>query len=67
MRMPKPNASRATVNVTLATHDFVMSQRLEREPVWKTTGRLLTELVMLRVEVLALRAMKGHEDGPSRL
>jgi hypothetical protein len=55
------------VNVTLATHDFVMSQRLEREPVWKTTGRLLTELVMLRVEVLALRAMKGHEDGPSRL
>jgi hypothetical protein len=58
MRMHNPAASRATLNVTLATHDFVMHQRLGNEPVWSTTGRLLTELVMLRAEVIVLRARR---------
>lgn len=59
MRMPNTRASRATLNVTLPTHAFVKAEQRGGEPVWETTGRLLTELVMLRAEVMALRAMKG--------
>ena len=59
MRMPNVAASRSTLNVTTASHEFIMSQRLGGEPIWKTTGRLLTELAMLRAEVLTLRAMKS--------
>ncbi|MBR0642095.1 hypothetical protein [Plastoroseomonas hellenica] len=59
MRMPNTRASRAILNVTLPTHAFVVAERRDGEPAWETTGRLLTELVMLRAEVMALRAMKG--------
>jgi len=59
MRMRNTRASRGTLNVTLATLDFVKSQSLPNEAIWKTVGRLLTELVMLRAELITLRAMKG--------
>lgn len=59
LRTPNPSRTRATLNVTLETHDFVHSQRRNGEPVWLATERLLTELVMLRAEVLGLRARVG--------
>jgi hypothetical protein len=64
MRMRNPAASRATLNVTMTTHQFVLHQRRDGEPIWRTTGRLLTELVILRAEVIALRARRGSFDPP---
>src|SRR6185312_15855709 len=51
MRMANTNASRATLNVTFATQEFVMQERQHCEPVWQVAGRLLTELIVLRAEV----------------
>lgn len=59
MRTANPSRSRATLNVTLATWQFVQSQQQPGEAIWETVGRLLTELVMLRAEVLVLKAKKS--------
>ncbi len=48
MRSPRPETTRGTLNVTLAAHRFVMSERQGDEPLWRTVDRLLDELLLLR-------------------
>jgi hypothetical protein len=49
MRTRKRDATRRSLNVTLAAHEFVAGQADEREPLWQTVDRLLMELAMRRV------------------
>ena len=58
MRMPRPETTRGTVNVTLAAHRLIMSERHGDEPLWTTMDRLLDELLRLRQaqEAVAQRA-----------
>jgi hypothetical protein len=48
MRMPRPETTRGTLNVTLAAHDLIMRERQGDEPIWTTVDRLLDELLQLR-------------------
>jgi hypothetical protein len=48
MRMPRPETTRGTLNVTLAAHALVMRERRGDEPIWTTVDRLLDELLRLR-------------------
>ena len=48
MRMPRPETTRGTLNVTLAAHRLIMRERKGDEPIWTTMDRLLDELLRLR-------------------
>jgi hypothetical protein len=48
MRMPRPETTRGTLNVTLAAHRLIMRERQGDEPIWTTMDRLLDELLRLR-------------------
>lgn len=48
MRMPRPETTRGTLNVTLAAHRLIMRERQGDEPIWTTVDRLLDELLRLR-------------------
>ena len=48
MRMPRPETTRGTLNVTLAAHRLVMAERVGDEPLWQTFDRLVDELLRLR-------------------
>jgi hypothetical protein len=48
MRMPRPETTRGTLNVTLAAHRLIMRERRGDEPIWTTVDRLLDELLRLR-------------------
>jgi hypothetical protein len=48
MRMPRPETTRGTLNVTLAAHGLIMRERQGDEPIWTTVDRLLDELLRLR-------------------
>jgi hypothetical protein len=48
MRMPRPETTRGTLNVTLAAHALIMRERRGDEPIWTTVDRLLDELLRLR-------------------
>src|SRR5215212_7873224 len=48
MRMPRPETTRGTLNVTLAAHRLIMRERKGDEPIWTTVDRLLDELLQLR-------------------
>src|SRR4051794_25199532 len=48
MRMPRPETTRGTLNVTLAAHRLIMHERQGDEPIWMTVDRLLDELLRLR-------------------
>ncbi len=48
MRMPRPETTRGTLNVTLAAHQLIMRERKGDEPIWITMDRLLDELLRLR-------------------
>jgi len=48
MRSPRPETTRGTLNVTLAAHRLIMSERIGDEPVWQTVDRMLDELLRLR-------------------
>jgi len=48
MRMPRPETTRGTLNVTLAAHALIMRERQGDEPIWMTVDRLLDELLRLR-------------------
>jgi hypothetical protein len=48
MRMPRPETTRGTLNVTLAAHRLIMHERQGDEPIWTTMDRLLDELLRLR-------------------
>ncbi|UFN50402.1 hypothetical protein LPC08_07225 [Roseomonas sp. OT10] len=50
MRMPRPETTRGTLNVTLAAHRLVMQERKGNEPIWVTMDRMLDELLRLRAE-----------------
>ena len=50
MRMPRPETTRGTLNVTLAAHRLVMQERKGDEPIWVTMDRILDELLRLRAE-----------------
>jgi hypothetical protein len=50
MRMPRPETTRGTLNVTLAAHRLVMRERKGDEPIWVTIDRLLDELLRLRAQ-----------------
>lgn len=50
MRMPRPETTRGTLNVTLAAHAAVLRERHGDEPLWVTMDRLLDELFHLRAE-----------------
>lgn len=49
MRMPRPETTRGTLNVTLAAHSVVMAERRGNEPLWQTFDRIIDELLQLRV------------------
>jgi len=59
MRMPRPETTRGTLNVTLAARGFIMRERKGDEPIWTTVDRILDEL-------LSLRAMQAAQlpNGP---
>ena len=63
MRNPRPETTRGTLNVTLAAHRFVSSERLGDEPMWQTMDRLLDELIRRRTEA-ARRATGRRGGGP---
>ena len=48
MRMPRPETTRGTLNVTLAAHRLIMRERQGDEPIWTTVDRMLDELLRLR-------------------
>ena len=48
MRMPRPETTRGTLNVTLAAHRLIMRERQGDEPIWTTVDRILDELLRLR-------------------
>ena len=48
MRMPRPETTRGTLNVTLAAHRVIMSERQGNEPLWATVDRIVDELLTLR-------------------
>ena len=50
MRMPRPETTRGTLNVTLDAHRLIMRERKGDEPIWTTMDRLLDELLRLRQE-----------------
>ncbi len=56
MRMPRPETSRGTLNITLAAHRLVMRERLGDEPLWQTFDRMVDELLTSR----ALQASRGE-------
>jgi hypothetical protein len=53
MRMPRPETTRGTLNVTLAAHQVVMRERRGDEPIWQTFDRIIDELLRLRAEAAA--------------
>lgn len=55
MRMPRPETTRGTLNITLAAHRVVLAERQGDEPLWQTFDRLVDELLRLRSEA-AVRA-----------
>ena len=48
MRMPRPETTRGTLNVTLAAHRVIMAERRGDEPLWQTFDRIVDELLRLR-------------------
>ena len=71
MRMPRPETTRGTLNVTLAAHRLIMQERQGDEPIWITMDRLLDELLKLRAvqarqapsEAASSRRGRRREDG----
>ena len=55
MRMPRPETTRGTLNVTLAAHKLVMAERRGDEPLWQTFDRIVDELLCLRGQVAERR------------
>ena len=55
MRMPRPETTRGTLNVTLAAHKIVMAERRGDEPLWQTFDRIVDELLWLRTQVTERR------------
>jgi hypothetical protein len=65
MRMPRPETTRGTLNVTLAAHRLVMAERRGDEPIWQTFDRMLDELLRLRAEAEKRAAPAPRRRGPA--
>jgi len=63
MRMPRPETTRGTLNVTLAAHALVMKERQGNEPLWQTMDRLLDELLRHRTSEAARLRRRSAGDG----
>ena len=63
MRMPRPETTRGTLNVTLAAHAVVMKERQGNEPLWQTLDRMLDELLRHRAAEAARARRRGAEGG----
>ena len=61
MRMPRPETTRGTLNVTLAAHKLVMRERQGDEPIWVTMDRMFDELLRLRAEKEKPRRAAGAQ------
>ena len=59
MRMPRPETTRGTLNVTLAAHRVVIAERRGDEPLWQTFDRIIDEF-------LQLRRQAGERPQPAR-
>ncbi len=63
MRSPRPETTRGTLNVTLAAHRLIMSERQGDEPLWQTVDRLVGELLRLRAAAAPRRRRIANEQG----
>ena len=63
MRSPRPETTRGTLNVTLAAHRLIMSERQGDEPLWQTVDRLVGELLRLRAAAAPRRRRALGEQG----
>ena len=62
MRMPRPETTRGTLNVTLAAHKLIMRERQGDEPLWRTFDRIVDELLRLRGAVTPSAPGKPGRD-----
>ncbi len=69
MRSPRPETTRGTLNVTLAAHRLILSERVGDEPLWQTMDRLVNELLRLRTDAVRRRKPSSpiQDDLLSRL
>ena len=63
MRSPRPETTRGTLNVTLAAHKLIMTERRGDEPIWQTVDRLLDELLRLRAVPASKRRATQVQQG----
>lgn len=66
MRMPRPETTRGTLNVTLAAHRVVMAERQGNEPLWQTFDRIVDELLRLRADASRAKAKAALDGKPAR-
>ena len=55
MRSRRPETTRGTLNVTLAAHRLILSERVGDEPLWQTMDRLVNELLRHRTDAARRR------------
>lgn len=60
MRMPRPETTRGTLNVTLAAHRVVLAERRGNEPLWQTFDRIIDELLRARGTAARREAPPGR-------
>lgn len=74
MRMPRPETTRGTLNVTLAAHRVIMAERRGEEPIWQTMDRIVDEWLRLRAQVAdapparprtGARRPQGRQESPT--
>lgn len=66
MRMPRPETTRGTLNVTLAAHRLIMRERVGDEPIWTTMDRILDELLRLRTAHASQPTQGAVGQAPNR-
>ncbi|TLU73002.1 hypothetical protein FE263_06020 [Lichenicoccus roseus] len=66
MRMPRPETTRGTLNVTLAAHRVILQERRGDEPLWQTFDRIVDEFLRLRrdQQERAVRPRRAHSGSP---
>ena len=67
MRMPRPETTRGTLNVTLAAHRVIMAERRGDEPTWQTVDRIIDELLRLRETSRRMARTGRGRDGQAAL
>ncbi len=62
MRSARPETTRGTLNVTLAAHRLIMTERIGEEPIWQTMDRMLDELLRLRTSAPRKKVAPPPQD-----